>query len=269
MPPKVWRRTLLGALSFLVVTGALVSTATTSVYPVARVVAWLLAAIVAAATVVLLWHLLPDFDLPGGTLKRLPRGRGRIALTFDDGPNGVHTSTVLDVLAREGAHATFFVVGESARRQPGLVRRMVREGHEVGNHTFSHALLPLLPTDVVARQLDDAQRAIVKAGAPPPRFFRAPKGFKHRTLHRLLTERSMTLCGWTRGVWDTDRPGVDVIVARATTAVVDGAILLLHDGLAGFDRSQTAAALERILALCRERGLTPVTLAQVVPPPLS
>jgi peptidoglycan/xylan/chitin deacetylase (PgdA/CDA1 family) len=265
MPPKVWRRTLLGAVSFLVVEGALVSTATSSAYPAVRMVSWLLVSAVVAATAFVLWHLLPDLDLPGRTLQRLPRGQGLIALTFDDGPNGIHTEAILDTLAREGAHATFFVVGESARRQPDLVRRMVRDGHEVGNHTFSHALLPTLPTDDVARQLDEAQRAIVKSGAPPPRFFRAPKGFKHRRLHHLLDERSLTLCGWTRGVWDTDRPGVDVIVARAMSALVDGAILLLHDGLAGLDRSQTAEALDRILALCRERGLTPVTLGQVAP----
>jgi peptidoglycan/xylan/chitin deacetylase (PgdA/CDA1 family) len=266
MPPKVWRRTLLGAVSFLVVTSALVSTATTSVHPSARTGAWLLAGLVAAATAFVLWHLLPDFDPSGRTLRRLPAGQGRIALTFDDGPNGAHTEAVLDALAAAGARATFFVVGESARREPGLVRRMVLEGHEVGNHTFSHALLPLLTTEAVALQLDEAQRAIVKAGAPPPHFFRAPKGFKHRRLHHLLRERSLTLCGWTRGVWDTDRPGVDVIVERASPALVDGAILLLHDGLAGLDRSQTAEALGRILALCHERGLTPVTLAQVVPP---
>ncbi|MFM2152960.1 MAG: hypothetical protein RL199_1395 [Pseudomonadota bacterium] len=266
MPPKVWRRTLLAVLSFSVVTGALVSTATTSDLSAVRLVAWLLVILVVMATGFVLWHLLPDFDPSGRTLRRLPAGRGRIALTFDDGPNGAHTEAVLDALADAGAHATFFVVGESARRQPGLVRRMVREGHVVGNHTFSHALLPMLPTDAVARELDDAQRAIVKAGAPPPRLFRAPKGFKHRRLHRLLQERSLTLCGWTRGVWDTDRPGVEVIVARAKEAVQDGAILLLHDGLAGLDRAQTSEALRHILALCRERGLTPVTLVQGATP---
>jgi peptidoglycan/xylan/chitin deacetylase (PgdA/CDA1 family) len=206
-------------------------------------------------------------DLPGRTVRRGPRGKGRIALTFDDGPNGELTRVVLDVLATYEAKATFFCVGASARAQPALIRRMVDEGHEIGNHTLDHALLTRLSKAEVHREIEGAQAAIMAAGAPRPRLFRAPKGFKSLYLPGVLRDTGLRLVGWTRGVWDTDRPGVATIVRRATPALRDGHILLLHDGLAGLDRSQTALALRDILEHCRQRGLTPVTVAQLLDMP--
>lgn len=210
------------------------------------------------------WIFLPDVDRPGRTFRRRRRGGGRIAITFDDGPNADHTGGILDVLQKHQARATFFCVGAFARRHPELVARMVREGHEVGNHTLEHALLPRLPKDEVRRQLEGAQAAIMEAGAPRPRLFRAPKGFKSPHLGGVLRQLDLKLVGWTRGVWDTDRPGVDAIVRRATASVRDGAVLLLHDGLDGKDRSQTAQALDRILAICASRNLTAVTVGELM-----
>jgi peptidoglycan/xylan/chitin deacetylase (PgdA/CDA1 family) len=253
MPVRAWLRAVLSVVLALGPPGGLVA----SGHP-GWALAWLLVALAVA------WHLLPDLDLPGRTVRRGPRGGGRIALTFDDGPNGEATRVILDVLAAHGAKATFFCVGEAARAQPGLVRRMVAEGHEVGNHTLGHALLPRLPRAAVRREVAGAQRALIDAGAPPPRLFRAPKGFKSVHLPATLRGAGLRLGGWTRGVWDTVRPGVAEIVRRARPALRDGHILLLHDGLPGLDRTQTALALGEILALCRRRGLTPVTVAQLL-----
>lgn len=202
---------------------------------------------------------------------RGPRGTGRIALTFDDGPNGAATDGVLAALARHRARATFFVVGGSAAAEPERVRRITAAGHEIGNHTMDHAILTFRRPAEVRRQLTEAQAAIERAGAPRPRWFRAPHGFKSPFLPRALRESGLGLVAWTRGVWDTDCPGVDAIVERTVgqrgERLSDGEILLLHDGERGLDRSQTAGALDRILEGCRARGLEPVTLSELLGAP--
>jgi len=261
MPVRVWMRSLalLGVLGL----------SAWGLGRLARLGSWffglatLIAVLLLAALLLTAWMLLPDLDRPGRTLRRGPRGAGAIAITFDDGPNGGCTERVLEVLARHGARATFFCTGAAARRAPGLVRRLVAEGHEVGNHTLSHALLPRLSREATRREVVAATQELRRAGVPDLRLFRAPKGWKNRHLPAVLREQGLRLVGWTRGVWDTDRPGVEAIVRRARPALRDGAILLLHDGLPGEDRSQTAAALEGILTECRRRGLRAVTVGEL------
>jgi peptidoglycan/xylan/chitin deacetylase (PgdA/CDA1 family) len=206
----------------------------------------------------LAWLYLPDV---GRAPTRGRTGGGRVALTFDDGP-GPDTERVLDTLARHGARATFFCVGEAARRRPDLVHRLVAAGHVVGNHTLEHKKLPWLSRAEVVRQIDAAQAALVAAGAPPPTLFRAPHGWKSPFLGRALAQRGLRLVAWTRGVWDTERPGAEVIACRSLRALRDGAILLFHDG--GGDRAQTAEALDAILTACARRGLRPVTLPEIL-----
>lgn len=225
---------------------------------------WAVAGMVALG--LYLCHLfLPGFGLAPW---RGRPGRGRIALTFDDGPNGAHTDAVLAALERHGARATFFVVGASAARQPERLRRMVAAGHEIGNHTMSHAILAWRSPADVEREIGEAQRAIVAAGAPAPGWFRAPHGFKSPFLGGALRRHGLRLVAWTRGVWDTDNPGTEAILARTIGAagerLSDGEILLLHDGEDGLPRAQTAAALDAILAACKRRGLTPVTLSELL-----
>ncbi|MCS6912603.1 MAG: polysaccharide deacetylase family protein [Myxococcales bacterium] len=220
--------------------------------------------LVVAALTLLLWMYVPRLDWPGHSLWRGPRGGGRIALTFDDGPNGEDTRAVLAVLSAHGARATFFCLGQAAAAQPELVRRIAAEGHLVANHGDSHRKLCWLRRAEVAAEIDRAQQRLLATGVPPPRWFRAPHGFKSPFLPGLLRARSLRLAAWTRGVWDSDRPGAAIIARRACRHLRDGAILLLHDG--GGDRSQTAQALEEILAECARRGLRPVTLDELVAP---
>ena len=260
MPWKVWRRSLLvmGALGAI---GVLVARLALKQH---GFLAGMVALSAVAIGLLLAWMLLPDVDGPGRTLRRGARGRGRIALTFDDGPNGVQTAAVLDVLARHRARATFFCVGEAALAHPELLRRMANEGHCIGNHTMTHALLPRLRRRQTVREVEAAQAAITAAGVAPPLLFRAPKGWKNPFLPGVLREQGLRLIGWTRGVWDTDRPGIDIILRRSRRALRDGAIVLLHDGLPGADRLQTVMALEGILRECHRRGLSPVTVPELM-----
>lgn len=199
----------------------------------------------------------------GPVLGELPSDGKRVSLTFDDGPNPDATPRVLDALAKHGVKATFFVLGAHAERWPELVHRVLEEGHQIGNHGYFHRKLHLKSPAYVKRDIILGKRAIERAGGPPPRFFRAPHGFRSpwvTAIARSLGERTI---GWSLGVWDSDRPGVQAIVDRTIQGTRSGSIVLLHDGdgyNANGDRTQTAAALPGIIQGLRDRGFDFVTL---------
>ena len=193
----------------------------------------------------------------GPALSRLRSSDRLVSITFDDGPNPNATPLILDVLKREGVHATFFVLGRHAERWPELVKRMADEGHQLGNHGFHHRKLHRRTPGYVRDDLTRGAEAIERASGVRPRHFRAPHGFRSpwvTPIARSLGERTI---GWSLGVWDSARPGADEIVKRALDGMRAGSILLLHDGDgydADGDRTQTAAALPRIIDGLRARG---------------
>jgi len=199
----------------------------------------------------------------GSVLSELPPDGNRVSLTFDDGPNPDATPRVLDALAKHDVKATFFILGTHAERWPELVHRVVEEGHQVANHGNFHKKLHFKSPGYVKRDITLGKRAIERAGAPAPKFFRAPHGFRSpwvTSIARSLGERTI---GWSLGVWDSDRPGVKAIVDRTLEGTRPGSIVLLHDGdgyNANGDRLQTAAALPGIINGLRERGFEFVTL---------
>lgn len=188
-----------------------------------------------------------------------------IALTFDDGPSPDVTPRILDTLRREGVRATFFVLGKHAEQHPELIARMVREGHEVANHGYDHGILAFAGSNEVYRQIHRTQRIIEQAGAPRPRSFRAPHGFRSPFVARTALRLGYRTCAWSKGVFDTSKPGVPTIVKRSVAALKPGAVLLLHDadGWGNDDRTQTAEALPAIIDAARHRGFGFVTMSEV------
>jgi peptidoglycan/xylan/chitin deacetylase (PgdA/CDA1 family) len=193
--------------------------------------------------------------------------RRDVALTFDDGP-GPYTAAILRVLRREHAPATFFVVGRQVALYPSLVKLEEQEGFVVGDHTQNHPSLGSLRPKVQRAEIFGDAQAIASAGAPWPRLFRPPYGsFDGHTLS-LLRRGRMLMTLWSVDTRDFARPGVRAIVAAAAAGARPGAILLLHD--AGGERSQTIAALPKIVHLLRRRHLHLVTLPRLIlddPPP--
>jgi peptidoglycan/xylan/chitin deacetylase (PgdA/CDA1 family) len=191
----------------------------------------------------------------GPVLNRLPSAD--VSITFDDGPNPDATPVILDVLAREGVKATFFVLGRHADRWPALVKRMADEGHQIGNHGYFHRKLHRRTPAYVRDDLERGVEAIERACGVRPRVFRAPHGFRNpwvTPIARSLGERTI---GWSLGVWDSAKPGAESIVKRTLDGMRAGSILLLHDGDgydADGDRMQTAEALPMIIAGLRDRG---------------
>jgi len=199
----------------------------------------------------------------GPALGKIESDRKVVALTFDDGPNPDATPLILDTLREKGVRATFFILGSHAERWPELVRRISHEGHQIGNHGYFHRKLQFKSPFYVSRDIRLGIRAIKRAGAPAPRYFRAPHGFRSPWTTPIASSYGERTVGWSLGVWDSDRPGVDEIVRRTLEGVSPGSIVLLHDG-DGYnpdgDRMQTAAALPKIIDCLKEQGYEFATL---------
>jgi peptidoglycan-N-acetylglucosamine deacetylase len=166
------------------------------------------------------------------------------------------------------ASATFFVIGRSAAGYPHLVAQEVRDGFEVGDHTQTHPALALLSASAQAAQVTDAAGALHRAGAPYPRLLRPPYGSFDQTTLGILREQRFLMVLWSVDTSDYIRPGVAEIAHTAISGAQPGAIILMHDG--GGDRSQTAAALPRIIKRLRQRGYRLVTISRLIaddPPP--
>ena len=202
----------------------------------------------------------------GPSVERGPKQR-RIYLTFDDGPNERATPAILETLTRERVPAAFFMVGDHVRRFPALARDVVHAGHTVGNHTYNHVKLHLAGPAKIRSQLRQTHEVIEWAMNLTPHSFRAPHGYRSVFLRSVAAEMRYTVFGWTFGVFDTARPGVEEIRRRVRKRLRPGAIVLLHDG-DGYDpegdRMQTAKALPGIIADARMAGYQFAPLSELL-----
>ncbi|MBI3028878.1 MAG: polysaccharide deacetylase family protein [Candidatus Rokubacteria bacterium] len=200
-------------------------------------------------------------------IRRGPRGARRVALTFDDGPDPVYTPKVLDLLGDAGARATFFVVGERAARAPDLVREMVARGHEVENHTWSHANLWLCGPRRTEREIARAHEAIAGLTGRPPRFFRPPWGMVNLAVFPTLG-RLRTPCV----LWSLQPEGLrpvasEKMASRVLRGIGPGTIVDLHDaeGVRGAP-GRLLDALPSMLEGLRAAGYACVPLAELLSP---
>jgi len=194
----------------------------------------------------------------------------KIALTFDDGPDGRYTSAILDTLRSRHAPATFFVIGQNAEAHIPLLRREYNEGHEIGNHTFTHPNLKFASTRVVQLQLDATERLLEAVLGRRTAFFRAPYfGDAEPTTSDELepiavaTNRGYISVGLRIDAEDWQSPGVQTIIDTVLHQLPKGGnVVLLHDG--GGNRLQTVAALGTLIDSLRARGDTIVPLSELV-----
>jgi peptidoglycan/xylan/chitin deacetylase (PgdA/CDA1 family)/sulfur carrier protein ThiS len=195
----------------------------------------------------------------------LPRGAAivekAVALTFDDGPSPQYTPRILATLTKLRVRATFFVVGYLAEAYPDLVRRELRLGMTVGNHSYNHPEVPpfdQLPPRLLADEIALSGHILSNLGARP-RLFRPPGGSSSPTLVRAAAALDQRVVLWSVDATDWS-PGISAkeIARRVLSAVRPGSIVILHDG--GGDRSATLAALPAIVRGIRHRGLHLVAL---------
>jgi peptidoglycan/xylan/chitin deacetylase (PgdA/CDA1 family) len=213
---------------------------------------WLLAAFVADHALLTCAGLWPRSALLGPNWTALPAAcaaRGQIALTIDDGPDPEVTPAVLDLLERHGAKATFFCIGERARRHPQLCRDIIARGHALENHSQHHRHnFSLLGPRAYARELQAAQDTLFEITGRRPRFFRAPAGLRNPFLDAQLKRFGLQLAAWTRRGFDTRSGDALVVLRRLLPGLRAGAILLLHDG----NCARSASGEPVILALLPE-----------------
>ncbi len=196
----------------------------------------------------------PGISLPART----------IALTFDDGPSE-WTPKILDVLERRHVPATFFVIGSNVTARPQTVRRAMRDGDEIGVHTFTHPDLADVPAWRERLELDATQQVLAAATGYTTDLMRPPyssvpgalSAGELRAIGRAGKYRVVLTDLDTR---DWARPGVDAILREATPRGSRGAVIMLHDG--GGDRSQTVAALDRLIPALQAHGYTFETVSQ-------
>jgi peptidoglycan/xylan/chitin deacetylase (PgdA/CDA1 family) len=202
----------------------------------------------------------------GHLLCRVEGVEGRFALTFDDGPSRDATPRILDVLGRHGARATFFLLAGNVRREPGVVRRMVTEGHEPALHGDAHWPLPLLPPGLIRREVESAAASLAAIGVESAHHYRPPFGFMTPGQAGLVRRLGYEPVLGDVYPEDAHRPGVARIVARVVPRLRPGSILILHDGspLGELDRSQTVAAADIILERAAAMGLTAVSVRELL-----
>jgi peptidoglycan/xylan/chitin deacetylase (PgdA/CDA1 family)/sugar lactone lactonase YvrE len=162
-------------------------------------------------------------------IARIATSKRLVALTFDDGPSAAYTQGVLNVLARYGVHATFFLVGRWVQTYPELVREEMRLGHEVGNHTYDHPhLTQLAPADMSA-ELQAGTAALKQVGAPVPRWFRPPYGDFSGAISTNADQMGQVTIGWHHTFDQYLLKDAAGGVARLLRDVQPGSIVLAHD----------------------------------------
>ncbi len=168
-----------------------------------------------------------------------------IYLTFDDGPNPTWTPELLSLLENKGVHASFFVIGENAKKWPGLVEREARDGDTVGDHTWSHPELTELSAHAVWAELARAKNLITTLTGRAPSLWRPPYEAFNPSVITVASGLGMTMQLWRVSTGDWQLPGTTVIVARVMSALRNGMVVLFHDG--GGNRSETVAAVAILL----------------------
>lgn len=219
---------------------------------------WLIAITLVALVGWLVWG---SASIDSGLyLKALCRKRSderRVAITFDDGPDPLMTPRLLELLHRYGAKATFFVVGTKAAEHPDLVRRIVAEGHTLGNHTSHHrGLDPLRSTAAIAADLAYAREQVEALTGRRMKLFRPPFGVTNPMLGRAVRGLGLMTIGWSVRSFDTvvSTPR-EKVLARITRRLQPGAVILLHDRLPEADR-----LLEMLLQKLENENYTAVTV---------
>lgn len=219
----------------------------------------------------------PSSQVFGHTLTRGPVNDRVVALTFDDGPNPPYTNRILDVLEKEHVHATFFLVGRAVTAYPEVVRRELRGGNAIGNHTWEHSHLIVMRRTEVHTSLDRTDSAIYKVTGTRTRLMRPPFGARDWNVMQVAHKLGYTVVMWSVPLardWEYPPPGT--IAQRILPYVEDGSIIVLHDGNRGqlcvkdrlaahiCDRSSDIEATKLIVDNLKRQGYRFVTIPELI-----
>jgi peptidoglycan/xylan/chitin deacetylase (PgdA/CDA1 family) len=219
----------------------------------------------------------PTNQIFGKTITSGPSNERVVALTFDDGPNPPYTTRILQVLEKEHVHATFFLVGRAVAAYPDVVRREVRDGDAVGNHTWEHRHLIVMTRTQVHKSLQRTNDAIYLATGMRTRLMRPPFGARDWIVMQVARKLGYTVVMWSVPLardWEYPAPGT--IARRVLPNVTDGSIIVLHDGNRGqlcskdrlsphvCDRSSDIEATKIIVDQLKREGYRFVTIPELI-----
>jgi peptidoglycan/xylan/chitin deacetylase (PgdA/CDA1 family) len=205
-----------------------------------------------------------------GAVARAARGYGRVALTFDDGPDPKYTPQILDILNRYQVKACFFVVGSKVRAYPGLTRQILQAGHAIGNHGFRHKAIWLLSPRATRREIAESNLAIEELTGQKTMFCRPAWGLFNLFSIWYCRVNGQKVVLWTYMSWDWTRKATPESICRKVLGrLKDGAIIILHDsdsafGAAKGSPAQMVEALPRILEGIEEKGLRVAPLDEIL-----
>jgi chitin deacetylase len=199
----------------------------------------------------------------GETIKSLKLNQGKkvIALTFDDGPWPNTTSQTLDILKKNNVKGTFFVVGRNVKNYPNEVKRLIAEGHAIGNHTWHHWYHYMNPK-VAAYEVSHTTDLIFKTTGVKTNLFRPPGGIMHNGVSAYAKNSQYAIIMWSSDSLDYSLPSVPKLIDNVFRNAEPGGIVLLHDG--GGNRSQTVQALPEIISRFRKQGYSFVTVPELL-----
>jgi peptidoglycan-N-acetylglucosamine deacetylase len=203
----------------------------------------------------------------GRAFHGLQRGSKQIALTFDDGPNDPYTLKLLEVLAKHNVRATFFLVGRYVRQRPDIVREIARQGHAIGNHTFSHPLLVFRHGLGIRNEIQQCRDAITDAVGEHSNLFRPPWGARRPAVFRIVRQLGLEPVMWSVTGYDWNAPSADYIEKRVAARIRGGDVVLLHDGghaAFGENRSKTVEAVDRLIARYKANGYEFVRVSEMM-----
>jgi len=189
-----------------------------------------------------------------------------IALTFDDGPDKDYTPQVLDILKKYNVKATFFVVGENVEWNSKILKRQYEEGHEIGNHTFTHINVSKKGYDEIYKEINSTQQLVKDIIGIEPKLFRPPYRAISKAMCNIVKEKDMNVVLWSNlDPRDWSNPGTNYIVNIITSKVQNGTIILLHDyNNLRTEKSQTIQALDIVIPKLKEMGYKFVTVSELI-----
>lgn len=193
-----------------------------------------------------------------------PNAHNKIAITFDDGPHPVHTEKILDVLNKYNVKATFFIVGSNAELYPSIVKRTFQEGHELGNHTYSHVYINRISDQNLIEEIDKTNGVIEKITGFRPIIFRPPGGAYNDGKIEVISSRGQkcVLWSWWQDTRDWSCPPVDKVVSTVMDNLHHGDIILFHDF--NSKNTPTIEALDIIIPQLIEKGYQFVSVSELI-----
>lgn len=214
--------------------------------------AWLLLTVLGSGLIGWNYHI--------NSLNANPETRNNeVAITFDDGPNPKFTPLVLKLLEKYNAQATFFCIGKHIEEQPEVFKSIIKNGHTIGNHTYSHSnKFGLFSTQEVITELQKTQNIIEKYTGLVPMLYRPAFGVTNPKIKRAVKTIGLRTVGWNKRSLDTTPLKEQVVLSRITKHLKKGDIILLHD-----TSEKTIVVLEQLLLILQQKNLTSVTVDQL------